>query len=339
MRRAHAWGIAAVVLAAAAQPAVADPVADFYAGKRVTLVVAAAAGGPYDLCARLLAGHLADHIPGHPAIVVEDMSGASGILAADYLYNRAPQDGTVLGNLHNMLPMLQVLGQLTPRVDPAKFNWIGNMTRETGVVVVSAKTPVKTIEDAKRIPLTMGAAAPGALAAIYPAVMDHVLGTKFRVVTGYGGFAGVEHALEEGEVDGNAGDTWYDGVGETYDLYKAGKIRVLLEIGAKSPGLGDLPVLADLASDPQSRDLLELFSSPYAVGKPTAVGPKVPPERVAALRAAYDATIRDPAFLAEAQKFGIVIAPTSGPDLAALVNRLTTLPPELAARARIAAAP
>ena len=124
-----ALALAGICLAGA--PALADAVADFYAGKRITLVVATPPGGPYDICARLLARHLGRHIPGHPTIVVQNMAGATGMLAADYVYNKAPQDGTILGNLHNMLPLMKTLGRLTADLDPAKFNWVGNMTRET----------------------------------------------------------------------------------------------------------------------------------------------------------------------------------------------------------------
>ena len=324
---------------AAAHAARADAVADFYAGKRVMLVVATPPGGPYDICARLLARHIGRHIPGHPAIAVENMPGATGALAADFVYNRGAQDGTILGNLHNMLPLAKTLGQMTANLDPAQFNWLGNMTRETGDAIVSTKSPVKTIDDAKRIEVVMGAASPMALAAIYPRVMNSVLGTRFRVITGYAGFSGVEHAIEQGEVEGNAGDTWYSGQGRMYEWYKAGRIRVLVQIGTPSGDLPDVPLLVDLAANDNDRQLLELFSSPYAIGKPTAVGPKVPPARVAALRAAYDATMTDPAFLADARALGVVIAPVPGDELAALVKRLAEIPPALVARARAAIGP
>ncbi|HXQ52605.1 MAG TPA: hypothetical protein VN802_16030 [Stellaceae bacterium] len=322
-----------------AAPAAADPVADFYAGKRVLLVVATPVGGPYDNCARLLARHIGRHIPGNPVVVVENMPGATGTIAADYVFNRAPQDGTILANLHNMLPLLKALGQMTAQVDPAALNWLGNMTLEVGDAIVSAKSHVKTIDDAKRIEVVMGAASPMALAAIYPRVMNHVLGTKFRVITGYAGYAGVEHAIEQGEVEGNAGDTWYAGEGRTHEWFKDGTIRVLVQIGSRTPDLPDVPLLADLAANDADRQLLELFSSPYRIGKPTAVGPKVPPDRVAALRAAYDATMADPDFLADARRLAIAIVPVPGRDLEDMVKSILDLPPDLAKRARDAIAP
>jgi tripartite-type tricarboxylate transporter receptor subunit TctC len=317
----------------------ADAVSDFYSGRTVRLIVATPAGGPYDNHARLLARHLSDHIPGHPTIVVENLAGATGMLAANYVYNIAPQDGSVLANLHNMLPLIKALAQSEVKVDPARFNWIGNMTREVGDVIVSSTSPVKTIEDAKRVTAVIGAPSPMALGAIYPRVMNYALKTKFRVVTGYDGAAGVEHAMEQGEVEGDAGDTWFSGQGNTYDWFKAGKIRVLVLIGNRTPDLPDVPLLVDLAPNADDKALLELFSAPYTIGKPTAVGPKVPAERVAVLRAAYSATMKDPAFLADARKLGVEVAPVAGEELARLMAKLMNLPPALIERAKQAIAP
>ena len=322
-----------------APPAQADAISDFYGSHTIRLIVATPAGGPYDNHARLLARHLSDHIPGHPTIVVENLAGATGMLAANYVYNIGPQDGTVLANLHNMLPLIKALGQSDVKVDPARFNWIGNMTREVGDVIITTKSPVKTIEDAKHTTAVIGAPSPMALGAIYPRVMNYVLKTKFRVVTGYGGAAGVEHALEQGEVEGDAGDTWFSGQGNTYDWYKAGKIHVLVLIGNRTPDLPNVPLLADLGSNSDDKALLELFSAPYTIGKPTAVGPKVPADRVAALRAAYAATMEDPAFLADAKKLGAEVAPVTGEELARLMAKLMNLPPSLIERAKQAIAP
>jgi tripartite-type tricarboxylate transporter receptor subunit TctC len=322
-----------------APPALADAISDFYGSHTIRLIVATPAGGPYDNHARLLARHLGDHIPGHPTIVVENLAGATGMLAANYVYNIAPQDGTVLANLHNMLPLIKALGQSDVKVDPARFNWVGNMTREVGDVIVTTKSPVQTIADAKQTTAVIGAPSPMALGAIYPRVMNYVLGTKFRVVTGYDGAAGVEHAMEQGEVEGDAGDTWFSGHGNTYDWYKTGKIRVLVLIGTRTPDLPNVPLLVDLAGNSDDRALLELFSAPYTIGKPTAMGPKVPADRVAALRAAYAATMQDPGFLADAKKLGVEIAPVSGEELGSLMARLMNLPPALVTRAKQAIAP
>jgi len=317
----------------------ADAISDFYSGRTVRLIVATPAGGPYDNHARLLARHLGDHIPGHPTIVVENLPVATGMLAANYVYNIAPQDGSVLANLHNMLPLIKALGQSEVKVDPARFNWIGNMAREVGDVIVTTKSTVKTIDDAKRTTAVIGAPSPMALGAIYPRVLNYVLKTKFRVVMGYDGAAGVEHAMEQGEVEGNAGDTWFSGQGNTYDWYKAGKIRVLVLIGNRTPDLPEVPLLVDLARTGDDKALLELFSAPYTIGKPTAAGPKVPAARVAALRVAYAATLEDPSFLADAKRLGVEIEPVSGEELASLMSRLMNMPPGLLDRAKQAIAP
>jgi len=333
-RPAFAPLLAVVALTLGINGARADSVADFYAGKVVRLVVPTPPGGPYDNYARLLARHLGQHIPGKPAIVVENMTGATGMMAASFVFARAPQDGTILANLHNMLPLMEALGQTNVKLDPTAFNWLGNMTREVGDVIISTKSAVKTIDDAKRIEVVMGAASRTALAGIYPQVMNRLLGTKFRIIPGYDGNTGVEHAMEEGEVEGNAGDTWFAGTGRTYDWVKDGTVRVLVQIGTRSPDLPDVPLLVDLAKNSEDRKLLEFFSSPYAIGKPTAVGPQVPPERVAALRAAYDATMADPAFRADAAQLGIDITPVSASELTTLIKRIMELPPDFLARAR-----
>lgn len=339
VRRSCAAILALASLTLPAAQALADPIADFYAGKSVTLVVATPPGGPYDIYARLLARHLGEHIPGHPTILVENMSGATGMRAAQYLYAVAPQDGTVIGNLHNMIALIEALDQSSVKLDPTRFNWLGNMAREVGDVILSTKSPVKTVEDARHKEVVMGAAGPMALGAIYPRVMNRVLGTKMRLVTGYNGANGVAHALEQGEVEGDAGDTWFSGQGRTYDWWKAGKIRILVQIGTRAPDLGSVPLLPDLARSDDERQLLELFSTPYVVGKPSAVGPKVPRERVAALRAAYDATLADPALLADAKKLGVSIAPVSAEELTALIKHLMSLPPALLEQAKTIAAP
>jgi tripartite-type tricarboxylate transporter receptor subunit TctC len=170
-------------------------------------------------------------------------------------------------------------------------------------------------------------------------MMNRVLGTKFRVVTGYVGTANVELAIERGEVEGQAGGTWFNGQGVDYEWYKAGKIRVLVQIGYKAVDLPDVPLLAELGGNEEDRALLELFSSPFVIGKPTAVGPNVPPERVAALRTAYRAMMDDPAFLADAAKLGSTVQPTFGEDLANLVRRVMGQSEALVMRARASVQP
>jgi tripartite-type tricarboxylate transporter receptor subunit TctC len=312
----------------------ADAVTDFYRGKIVTLVIVTATGGVYDDYGRLLGRHLGRHIPGQPTIVIQNMGGAAGIIGANYVFNQAPQDGTVLVNLLNTLPLVKVLGQVNAKIEPEQFNWIGNMALATGDIIVSTRSKAKVMADVKEVEVTMGATSPLALGGLYPKLLDRVLGTKFRLISGYEGTAAVELAIDRGEVDGQAGGTWFRGSGTDYDWFRQGKIRVLAQIGARAADLPDVPLLTELVTKTEDRQLMELFSSPFTVGKPTAVGPKVPAERVAALRQAYMETMRDPAFLADAAKFGIDIDPTSGEDLGKLVQHVMSLPPDLLANAR-----
>jgi tripartite-type tricarboxylate transporter receptor subunit TctC len=314
----------------------ADPAADFYHGKIVTLVIVTTTGGVYDDYGRLLSRYLGRHIPGQPTIVVQNMGGAAGVIGANYVFNTAPQDGTVLVNLLNTLPLVKALGQVNAKIEPEQFNWIGNMALATGDIIISTRSEAKTMEDAKRIEVTMGATSPLALGGLYPKLLNNLLGTKFRLITGYDGTASVELATERGEVDGQAGGTWFRGSGTDYEWYQDGKIRVLAQIGVRAADLPDVPLLTELVAKPADRELMELFSSPFTVGKPTAVGPKVPPERVAALRQAYMDTMRDPAFLADATKLGIDIDPTTGEDLGRLVAHIMSLPADLLGRARTA---
>lgn len=319
--------------------AFANPVAEFYKGKQIKLVVGAAPGGVYDYYARLMTRHYGRHIPGNPTIVVQYMQGAGSVQATNYVMNAAPQDGTVLLNPLNSLPLAKVLGQVTANIDLAALNWIGNMTADVGNIIVSTRSPVRTLDDARRTEVKMGATSNLALGGMYPLMLNRIHGTKFKVVTGYAGTAAVELALERGEVDGQAGGTWFNGQGVDYDWYKAGKIRVLVQIGYKASDLPDVPLLTDLADGAEEKTLFELFSSPFVIGKPTAAGPNVPAERVAALRAAYKAMMSDQTFLADADKLGSTIKPTLGEDLAELIKRVMGQPDALVKRARAAVQP
>jgi len=309
--------------------------ADFYRGKTVTLVIGTGPGGAYDIHGRLVARHLAQHIPGAPKLVVQNIPGAGSVQAANYLFNIAPQDGTVLGNILNTVPIVQLLGLVKTQFETAKFQWIGNMTEELAVLVVWATTKPQTLEEAKRFDTLMGSTAPGSLGAMLPKVANLVLGTKFRVVAGYNDAVEIDHAMELGEVDGRAGETWYGDKGVYGEWYRAGKIRILLQIGPhKAADLPDVPLLSDLARDGDAKRILELFTSPSIIGKPTVVGPRVPAAQVAALRKAYEETMADPEFRADAERLGVALEPVAGLDLASLIERLAHTPEPLLATLR-----
>jgi tripartite-type tricarboxylate transporter receptor subunit TctC len=315
--------------------AAGDEVAKFYEGKQIRVLIGADPGGPYDSYGRLLGRHLGRHIPGSPQVIVQNMPGATGVIAANYIYNRAPQDGTVLGSLTNMIPLIKVFGEVDSQFDPARFNWIGNIARELYTVSVRAGSPIQTLDDAKRLKVTMGATAPSAMSSLFPRILNKVAGTQFQIVSGYAGLAAVENAIERGEVDGFAGDSWHNGHGQGMSWYRDGTLRTIALVGLKRPAdFGDVPLLMDLAQDQDTRQLLELFSSPAEVGKPVVMGPDVPAERIAAMRQAFDATMADPAFRADAGRMSLAIEPISGEELTASVKRLMTVPDAVVRRAR-----
>jgi tripartite-type tricarboxylate transporter receptor subunit TctC len=323
--------------AAAVHPARADNVADFYRHKIVRMIIGTEVGGPYDTYGRLLGRHLGDHIPGNPTVTIENMAGATSVIAANYLADAAPRDGTVLVAIDNVLPLLDLLGNAKLRFDPAKLNWIGNMVREVYTLYVRADVPIKTIDDARQRVVTIGATNPTGQNFMLPRIVDKIAGTKFKLITGYPGAAGVQNAMMRNEVQGFAGDSWSNGCGAglSFDWYRNGTVRVLLAFTDKRPsGLAGVPLLMDLAKDEPSKELARLFLSPGQIGKPIVVAPGVPAERVAALRRAFDETVADPSFVADAERLKLNIDPVSGEQLEALAARLSATPSTVVQDAR-----
>lgn len=326
---------AGFLLATVSSAIAAEPAAEFYKDKTITLTIGADPGGTYDVPGRLLARHLPNHIPGNPRMVVQNMPGAGSAKAANYIYGAAPQDGTALVSLLNTLVLSKTLGQVKLQADLTKLQWIGNMSKQAEVVLVWHTAPAKTIDDARKIPLIMGATSSGANTGMMPRILNRVLGTKFQVVTGYG-FAHLDVAMERGEIHGQAGAAWMP-KGKYADYVKAGKLRVLLQGGFRDPSLKGVPLLEDLVKKgTPDAQIVELFSSPTALGKPTIAGPGVPKDRVELLRKAYEETMADPAFLAEADRVGVPIHPVSGAELDAIVKRIVGMPESLIATAKAA---
>ncbi|MEA2906962.1 MAG: hypothetical protein QOI12_4349 [Alphaproteobacteria bacterium] len=326
-----------LLLALATGLAHGEDVARFYEGKQIRLIIGADVGGPYDAYGRLLSRHLARHIPGHPRLVVQNMPGATSAIAGNYIYNKAPQDGTVIATNMNIVPLMKILGEVDIQFDPARLNWVGNMARETYTIYVRAASAIQSLDDAKRSKVSMGATGPSAMTSVFPRVINHAIGTQFHVITGYPGMAAVQVALERGEVDGLAGDSWYNGRGQGISLnwFRNGTVRTLALVASRRPPeFPGVPLLVDLAKDEDTRRLLELFSSPADIGKPAIMGPDVPAERVAAIRDAFNATMADPEFLADAGKLNMPIDPISGEELSTIVKRMMAAPDAVAQRAR-----
>jgi tripartite-type tricarboxylate transporter receptor subunit TctC len=306
-------------------------VEDFYKGKTISMVIGYSPGGGYDTYARLVARYMGEHIPGKPQIVPRNMPGGSSRTAAAYIYNVAPKDGTVLGTADQSLALAQALGEKL-QFDVTKFIFIGNPSAENNTTVTWHTSGVATIDDARRTEVPVGATG-GSTSSQYPKAMNAILGTKFKIITGYPGGNDINLAMERGEVSGRGSNSWASWKGTRPDWLRDKKINILVQIGlTKAPDLQDVPLLADLAEKPEDKAVLRLLSAPSAIGRPIFTTPGVPEDRVKALRAAFDQTIRDPGFLAEAQKAGLELDPVSGSELQKIVEEIAATPKEVSER-------
>jgi tripartite-type tricarboxylate transporter receptor subunit TctC len=330
--------ILAAVGTAAPQVAMADPIADFYKNKQVKMVIRSSTGGGYDLYARMLMRHMTRYIPGKPRGLNINMPGGGGIKAANYVANVAPRDGTVMSIVSQGLPMYQGLKLGSKlKADMKAFNWIGNLSISNQILVMWHSSPIKTLEDSKKRKINVGTTGAGSISTQLPAVYNNVLGTKFNIIFGYFSGGEINFAMERGEVEGRGTNTWASYKSATPRLVKNKLIRPLIQVGIKKESdLPDVPLLRDLATNPEDKAVLEYISKAVAVGRPIAVAQGVPMARVVALRKAFDATLEDAAFKAEAVKQRAEINPMSGADLQQLVTDLVDAPQAL--RDRVIAA-
>jgi len=313
---------------ALAAPARAD---DFYKGKSINLVIATATGGGYDTYARLVARHLGRHIPGQPAIVPQNMPGAAGIRAANYLYAAAPKDGTAIAMLDQATYLDQVLGTPGLTADATRFNWIGRILSNSAVLYAWHLAKVKRIEDALTEELIVSTS--GAASRLNWTVLNNVVGTKLKIITGYQGSSDSRLAMIRGEVDALS-QPWPVLKVEAEQLLRDRQINLLLQTGAdKHPELAHVPNMIDLAKTNEDKTLLALFSSPSTIGRSITAPPGLPAERVAMLREAFSATIKDPALIEEAHRLKLELDPLDGVALQAAITG-TSVAPEVVARAR-----
>jgi tripartite-type tricarboxylate transporter receptor subunit TctC len=324
-------------------PASADAIGDFYGGpgKQMRIIIRTTVGGDYDILSRVIARHLSKHIPGHPVITPVNMPAAGGIAAANYMANVAPRDGTVLSIVGQGLPVDQALG-LSPQFksDLREFNWIANVVSSNSVLVTWHTSPTKTLADAKERETTIGTTGAGSVSVQFPAFYNNVLGTKFKIVFGYPGGAQIDLAMERGEVEGRGSNTYHGYMTSKPDYTAKKLITPIIQIGLKpEPGLGKTPLLLDQPVPAHDRPLLEFMSRGVAMGRPLATTPGVPAERVAALRAAYRAMLKDPEFIAEADKLKIDVGTMTGEELTQLVRDLVGVSPEIGERTKLAIQP
>jgi tripartite-type tricarboxylate transporter receptor subunit TctC len=325
---------AAVLLAAAASAAGAQGAAAFYKGKSVDLYIGYSAGGAYDLYARMIARHIGKHIPGNPTVLPRNMEGAGSLRLANWLYNVAPKDGTALGTIGRGTGFDPLLGNKAAQFDAAKFTWIGSANNEVSVCVAWNGSGITRFEDLKTRELVVGGTSSSADTDQFPKIVNGVLGTKMKVVTGYPGGNEVGLAMERGEVQGRCGWSW-SSVKSTHQKWiDEKKFNILVQLALdKHPDLPHVPLVIDLAKSEEQQRILRLIFARQVMGRPFLAPPGVPPERTAALRKAFMDTMADKEFLADTEKAQLEITPVPGDRVEQLVKDIYATPKELADKA------
>jgi tripartite-type tricarboxylate transporter receptor subunit TctC len=307
-----------------------------YEGKTITVITSTGVGGVYDLTARVIARHMGRFIPGTPTLIVQNMPGGGNVLATNYMYNIAPKDGMTIASIHNAMPLHQVLDGRGVRFDAAKFNWLGSTGSENEVILVWSSAGIKTIKQAMEKEVVLGATGSGSGLSIIPTAMNNVLGTRFKLVIGYKTSEDINLALERGEVQARAFGI-NSIVSQHSDWLKEGKVVFLAQAGVKrDKDLPDVPLLTELAGTAEQRQILKLISAPAGLGHPYLAPPGTAPERLALLRKAFAATLRDKAFLTEVEKLQIAIDPMSAEEASAIVAETINAPADVVARAKAA---
>lgn len=332
----HAFVGAFAALGAVGWAASADAqeVADFYRGKQLNLVISSPPGGGYDTYARTIARHVGRHIPGNPTLVAQNMPGAGGVKAGNWLYSVAPKDGLTIGNLQNTVPFEPMYGNKQALFDVAKFNWLGSPSKEVALLTVWHTVPVNSLEDAKSRELVLGASGANSTPAFYARVLTAVFGVKIRLIAGYPGQTASLLAMEKGENDGYASVFWSSIKTVRPDWVRDRKIKFLVQMALEPhPELAHVPFALDLIKNPEDRSLMELASGQLAIGRPVLAPPEVPPARVAALRAALAQTFIDGGFRADCEKQRLECdSPLGGEQMQALLQRLYGAPAPVVAR-------
>ncbi|HTI85799.1 MAG TPA: hypothetical protein VL966_04280 [Alphaproteobacteria bacterium] len=324
--------MAAAWIACATWPiaAAADTVEDFYRDKTISLYIGYAAGGGYDQYGRLLARHMGQYIPGKPTILPKNMPGAGSLNAINNVYNVAPKDGTSIATFGPEVAFEPLRGGEGVKFDTLKFNWIGSMNRQVGLAVMSARSGIRTILDARTKQVSVGASGSGSQSNLNPQVYNAFLGTKFKVITGYPGTKDITLAVERGELDGIAGWSWDSLKLERPQWATSKDVNLVLQVSdRRHPEIPDVPNIYDYVDNPDDKATLELIFGHQLLGRPFMMAPGVPRERVEAARWAFDRTMKDPKFLAEAAAIRLEIDAVSGEEIEAHVKRIFSMPKAL----------
>jgi tripartite-type tricarboxylate transporter receptor subunit TctC len=331
------WGlVAATVAIGAGSQAAAQAPDEFYKGKTIDVVIGYPPGGSNDTWGRLLARHFGKHVPGKPNVVPKNMPGAGSFLAVNQIFNVLPKDGTIVGIGAPTMALDEKLGSQGVRFKTAELNWVGRIDSLVNMVFMWKTSPVKTFADAQRIESTLSGTGAGSTVAIYPTVMNNVFGTKFKLIMGYRGSNEAMLAVERGEVEGHS--TSWTALKVAHPDWIANKsVNLLVQFAIKRHlELPDLPTAVELARNDEERAILGAIMNASEVGTAFFTTPGVAADRLGALRRAFDATMKDPEFLAETQKMKLGVTPITGEELQKLVAEVSNLPPDLLEKVRAA---
>ena len=334
--RRYATGVAiAAALAAMSGHAVkADPVEDFYKGRTLTVLVVSGSGGLNALYARTVGDRLGAHIPGNPKVIYQYMPGGGGLKGTNYCFTAAPQDGSVICEPLNPLALMQLLRPKGVKYDAGRFHYLGNASDMNGSFAVLGSLPIKKLMDARGHEVAFAGTGKGSESYYDPTIVNSLFGTKFKLVMGYKGGGALDISLERGETQGRAGPllSW---VVRKPEWLKSGKIRILAQVGMrKFDGFEDVPLLTEFARNDEEKQILELISSRAAIGRPFVAPPGVPADRVAALRKAFVATMKDPAFQEDVKKRRLLNMWSTGEEVEAVIKKMLATPKPLIDKTR-----
>ncbi|MBX9740249.1 MAG: hypothetical protein K2X62_09265 [Beijerinckiaceae bacterium] len=302
----------------------------FYKGKTIQLYIGYTVGGAYDVYARLVARYLGRHLPGRPDVIPVNMPGAGSVRLASWLANAAPKDGTAIGAVGTGVAFDPLFTSGDSQYDSTKINWLGSANNEVSICAAWHTSGVNSIEDLKAREMTVGGTGPSTDTEHYPKLMNALLGTKYRVISGYPGGNEINLAMEREEVAGRCGWAWSSVAPTKPDWLKDGKIKILVQLALKKHAdLPNVPLALDLAKTPEQQRIMRVVLARQSMGRPFLAPPGLPAERVALLRRAFMATLRDPDFLAAAEKARLEVDPVSGEDVQQLVTEAYETPQDL----------
>jgi len=320
-----------VTLTCAPKPARSDDVSDFYAGRTIQLIIGYAPGGGYDDYARMLGRHIARHIPGNPTVVVQNMPGAGSLRAANYLYNIAPKDGTVFGGFARGIFLDPLLGRTDAmRYTAAKFGWLGSISTDVGVCAFRSDADITSWADMQTKHYKIGATGVGADSDVFPNLLRKMFKLPMQLVSEYQSAAETVLAIQRKEVDGRCGWSWSTLSSRNRDLLLSKQIRVVLQLtDRKLQELAEVPSILDVAGSPDQQAILKLIIARQTMARPYVAPPGIPPERLTALRNAFETTMNDPEFLADAKRQNLDVRPLTGAEADALIKQVYTTSPDI----------